>query len=98
MPILIIHQIDKKNTSRKKNNRKEGNKMAVRKMNAVAKLIEGKIPEAYQLTLDELSELHEMTVRGCSFEAYSMAFHYGFALALRMVKRDAKKKAKAAKT
>lgn len=65
--------------------------MACRKMAAVANLTAGKIPEVYQLTLGELYELHEMTGSGKEFEAYSMAFHYGFALALRMEKRKAQK-------
>ena len=65
--------------------------MAQRDMVAVADSMSGKIPERYQLTLSELRTLHKMTEAGEAFEAYIMAFRYGFALALRMAKRNTQK-------
>lgn len=61
--------------------------MAIRNMVEVAKSTENKVPVWYQLTIKELETLYEME----KWDAFSTAFHYGFALALRMVKRDAQK-------
>ncbi len=66
---------------------REGYKMAIRNMVNVAKSTENKIPVWYQLPLEELATLYKME----KLDAATMAFHYGFALALRMAKRDAQK-------
>ena len=68
--------------------------MARRNMVKVAESMVRKIPAEYDLTFSELCELHEME----KWDAYTTAFHYGFALALRMVRREeqrARKKARA---
>ena len=59
--------------------------MAIRNMVEVAKSTENKVPVWYQLTIKELETLYEME----KWDAFATAFYYGFALALRMVKRDA---------
>lgn len=66
-----------------------------RDMMTIVSRMENKIPDAYGITYGELSDLTKMISEGKSFNALSIAFQYGFALALRMVKNEAKKGKKA---
>ena len=65
--------------------------MAKRCMEKIAQETTFKVPTAYQMTLEELERL--MVVGGV--KAIGIAFDYGFALALRMVKNEAKRAKKA---
>lgn len=66
--------------------------MSQRNMEKVARETTFKVPTAYQMTLEELERL--MVIGGV--QAIGIAFDYGFALALRMVKNEAKRARKAA--
>lgn len=56
-----------------------------RDMEKIAK--SAKIPIAYEITCGEVERLWGMACTGKPFEAFAIAFQYGFALALRMMKR-----------
>lgn len=70
--------------------------MAQRDMLKVADGMKGKIPPLYQLDLMEIQELCKIARGGDLVKALAVAFDYGFALALRMVKREEQKARKAA--
>lgn len=67
--------------------------MSQRNMEKIAKEMTFKVPTAYQMTLEELQRLMMMDDWA---QAIGTAFDYGFALALRMVEREAQKARKAA--
>lgn len=62
-----------------------------RNMLKISRGMIGKIPYRYDLTFQELMELLEEADSGKTAEAIEIAFNYGFALALRMQKNNAKR-------
>ena len=60
-----------------------------RNMMKTVEKVKGRIPDVYDMTLEEMQELHEILnngTRDCEFDAFSAAFCYGFALGARAEK------------
>ena len=66
-----------------------------RDMKAIAAATSEIVPRAYEMNFGELQELIRILKEGAIIEAFSTAFYYGYALALRAAKRDAKRKRQA---
>lgn len=54
---------------------------------ATAAATEGKIPKRYNLSVEELEELHKLIMEGKEIEAVLIAFRYGFELGRRATKK-----------